>query len=141
MLLATVSHTDPHRTPVLLIVEDHEDTRLMYAEFLAPDFEVIQAEDGEQALDAMRTRRPDVVITDLSLPRVDGFELVARMRGDAELRSIPIICLSGYGGQGHDVRALEAGCNRMLQKPCMPDALAAVALELIREHQPGGMSR
>jgi CheY-like chemotaxis protein len=141
MLLATVSHTEPHRPPVLLIVEDHEDTRQMYAEFLSSDFEIMQAADGEQALDAMRAHRPDVVITDLSLPRVDGFELVARIRGDAELRSIPIICLSGYGGQGHDVRALEAGCNRMLQKPCMPDALAAVALELIREHHARGASK
>ena len=132
MLLAALAN-DPQRRPVMLLVEDHDDTRAMYAEFLGADFEVRQAADGRTALDVMRTSRPDIVITDLSLPGVDGFELMALMRQDPVLQSVPIICLSGHGGHAHDTRARAAGCDRVLQKPCMPDALAAAALELLRD--------
>jgi DNA-binding response OmpR family regulator len=122
-----------HGTPRVLLVEDHVDTRQMYAEFLSIEFEVMTAADGEDALSVMRRQAPDLIITDLSLPRLDGFELIARVRSDALLKSIPIICLSGYGGLDHERRALEAGCDRILQKPCMPDALAGIVTEMI-EH-------
>jgi len=117
----------------LLLVEDHEDTRQMYAEFLGMSFEVVCAPDGEQGLALLRERPVHLVITDLSLPRMNGFELVAAIRNDPALRAIPIVCLSGYGGLAHEQRARDAGCDRILQKPCMPDALAEVATELIRE--------
>jgi len=117
----------------VLLVEDHLDTRQMYAEFLGLDFNVVTAADGEGALNMMRVQPPDVIVTDLSLPGIDGFELIARVRSDATLRAIPVICLSGYGGHEHEQRALAAGCNRILQKPCMPDALAEVVAETIQE--------
>ena len=117
---------------VLLLIEDHPDTRLMYAEFLRETFDVLQASAGDEALSVMRTRVPDLVITDLSLPRVDGFELMKRRRSDPTLASVPVICLSGYGGT-HEQRAREAGCDRLLQKPCLPDALAAAAEDVLRE--------
>lgn len=119
--------------PLILLVEDHQDTRQMYAEFLAIGFDVLTAPDGEQALDTVRRRHPDLVITDLSLPGIDGFQLIAAVRNDAAFREIPIICLSGYGGFAHEQRARAAGCDRILQKPCMPDTLAEVAAELIHE--------
>lgn len=122
--------------PLVLLVEDHPDTRLMYAEFLGDRFDVMQAADGEGALEAMRTRVPDLVITDLSLPRVDGFELVIRMRKDAALAAVPVICLSGYSTDALQQRAREAGCDRLLQKPCLPDALAAVVADLLRAGKP-----
>ena len=131
-MTSALSFADPQPPPLLLLVEDHEDTRLMYAEFFHPQFDVLQAGDGAQALDVMRGRRPDIVITDLSLPGIDGFELVARMRRDPELSGIPIICLSGYGGLALERRAREAGCDRILQKPCMPDELVRAATELLR---------
>ena len=105
----------------------------MYAEFLGLDFNVVTAADGEGALNMMCVQPPDVIVTDLSLPGIDGFELIARVRSDATLRAIPVICLSGYGGHEHEQRALAAGCNRILQKPCMPDALAEVVAETIQE--------
>ena len=122
-----------HGAPRVLLVEDHADTRQMYAEFLGMEFEVVTAADGEEALVVMRREAPDVIITDLSLPRLDGFELIARIRSDVRFKSTPIICLSGYGGLGHERRAAEAGCDRVLQKPCMPDALAGIVNEMI-EH-------
>lgn len=123
--------------PLVLLVEDHSDTRLMYAEFLNDEFEVVQAANGQEALSAMRGRPPDLVITDLSLPGVDGFELMMQMRGEPALREIPVICLSGYGGHSHEQRAREAGCDRLLQKPCLPDTLLAAAIEVLRQHNQG----
>jgi len=119
--------------PRVLLVEDHLDTRQMYAEFLGIEFEVVTAADGEQALDLMRAHPPDVIVTDLSLPGIDGFELIARVRADPSFPAIPIICLSGYGGHAHEQRARAAGCDRILLKPCMPDKLAAIVAELAHE--------
>jgi CheY-like chemotaxis protein len=135
---AAADRRGPAARPVIVLVEDHQDTRQMYAEFLSASFEVLPAADGLQAVDIMRTARPDLLITDLSLPGIDGFELVARIRKDPRLGRIPIICLSGYGGHAHEQRARDAGCDRILQKPCMPDALSEIALEVlsgVREHR------
>jgi CheY-like chemotaxis protein len=96
----------------------------MYAEFLRIDFTVVEAEDGISALEAMRATRPDIVVTDLSLPRMDGFELMAHMRADERLREVPIIALSGYSGADHEERARQAGSSLVLKKPCLPDDLA-----------------
>ncbi len=128
---AAISNPNARPQPVVLLVEDHEDTRQMYAEFLGMSFDVICAADGETGLARLRERRIDLVITDLSLPGMDGFELVAAIREDVVLRPIPIVCLSGYGGLALEQRARAAGCDRILQKPCMPDALADVATELL----------
>ena len=106
--------------PRVLLVEDHLDTRQMYAEFLGIEFEVVTAADGEQALDLMRTHPPDVIVTDLSLPGIDGFELIARVRADPSFPAIPIICLSGYGGHAHEQRARAAGCDRISRSPACP---------------------
>ena len=104
----------------------------MYAEFLRDLFEIDQAADGEEALVFMRKRAPDLIITDLSLPRVDGFELVKRIRGDQALQNVPVICLSGYSDDAHERVALEAGADQVLQKPCLPDRLAKAAITLLR---------
>jgi CheY-like chemotaxis protein len=118
--------------PLLLLVEDHADTRTMYAEFLQDIFEVSEAADGEEALSCIRSRTPDLVITDLSLPQIDGFELVKRIRSDEALAKIPVICLSGYSDDAHEQRAMDAGADRVLQKPCLPDQLAEAAAILLR---------
>lgn len=117
----------------ILLVEDHDDTRQMYAEFLAMAFDVTTAADAEEALRIMHDQAPDVLVTDLSLPGMDGFELIAKVRSDAAFQLIPVICLSGYGGYEHEQRARAAGSDRILQKPCMPDELAAIVSEAL-EH-------
>ena len=119
--------------PVVLLVEDHPDTRQMYAEFLSLKFTVVQAEDGEQALKLVKQRPPDLIITDLSLPGIDGFELISRIRSDPSIRRVPVISLSGYGGYAHEEEARKAGCDRVLEKPCLPDALAEAALDLLKQ--------
>jgi two-component system CheB/CheR fusion protein len=130
LLVAAAPSTTPR--PVVLLVDDHHDTRLMYAEFLGTWFEVAQASDGAEALALIERRPPDILITDLSLPGMDGFELIAAVRARPGLARLPIMSLSGYGGHSIEERAREVGCDRVLQKPCLPDALGAAALELLR---------
>ena len=118
--------------PLLLIVEDYADTRQMYAEFLSASFQVLQARDGREALALLETSVPALVITDLTLPGIDGFELIRRMRQKSSTRGVPVICLSGHGGDAHEQRAREVGCDRLLEKPCLPESLAQTARELVR---------
>ena len=129
----TTSHAGPGATRTVLLVEDHADSRAMYAEFLRLDFHVVEAGDGVAALELMAETRPDVVVTDLALPRMDGFELIERIRGDERLRLVPVIALSGYSGTEHAERARQAGSDLVLVKPCLPETLAqAVASASIR---------
>jgi CheY-like chemotaxis protein len=119
----------PRGTTTVLLVEDHEDSRQMYAEFLRLQFHVVEAVDGLGALELMQQTAPDIVVTDLALPRMDGFELVQRMRADERLRNVPVIALSGFSGAEFETRARAAGSDVVLQKPCLPDELAR-AVEL-----------
>ena len=117
----------------VLLVEDHVDSRAMYAEFLRLDFNVVEAGDGVAALELMQQACPDVVVTDLALPRMDGFALIKRIREDDRLRHVPVIALSGYSGIEHEDRARQAGSDLVLMKPCLPETLAkAVASATIR---------
>ena len=107
----------------MLLVEDHADTRLMYAEYLKPDYDTSEAGDGVVALQVIHDAPPDVIVTDLALPRMDGFELIARLRADKRWRSIPVIALSGYSGPELDARVKAAGLTVVIQKPCLPETL------------------
>jgi two-component system cell cycle response regulator DivK len=116
--------------PTVLLVEDHDDTRQMYAEFLGSSFDVLEAADGEEALELASRHVLGLVITDFSLPGIDGFELTRKLRGNAGTRDVPVICLSGYVGQAHERKAREVGCDRVLEKPCLPDLLARTARDM-----------
>lgn len=105
----------------------------MYAEFLGSSFDVLQAPDGHEALTLAAEHKPDVIVTDMTLPGMDGFELVRRFRGLAATSTTPIVSLSGYSGRVHEERAQRAGCDRVVQKPCLPDVLAETLLELLGE--------
>lgn len=137
LLAALAFPPKPENVPLVLLVEDHADTRQMYVAFLATSFNVIEAASAEQALALMAEHRPHVIITDLSLPGMDGFELITRVRRDPALASVPVISLSGYGGHTHDERARAAGCDRVLQKPCLPDALEQAVRELLGDSAGG----
>ena len=108
----------------ILLVEDHADSRAMYAEFLRLDFDVVEAGDGIAALEMMRHTLPRVVVTDLALPRMDGFEMIKQMRDDDRLRDVPVIALSGYAGADYEDRARRAGSDVVLVKPCLPETLS-----------------
>ena len=123
------------RVPRLLIVEDHADTREMYVEFLSGSFEVLQAADGHEGLAVAQKHKPDAVVTDLSLPGIDGFEFVARLRRDPGTRRTAVVCLSGFSGANHEERARQAGVDRVVEKPCLPDELLQAIFETLKQHR------
>lgn len=126
---------ETRRTPRVLIVEDHADTREMYVEYLSGTFEVIAAGDGNEALAQAKKHRPDAVVTDLSLPGIDGFELVSRLRRDPITSDAAVVCLSGFSGRSHEERARSAGVDRVVEKPCLPDALVQAIIETLAQHR------
>jgi CheY-like chemotaxis protein len=108
----------------------------MYAEFLGSSFDVLEAGDGCQALEVLRRHVPAVVITDYSLPGINGFELTRQIRKNASTRDVPVICISGYSGNRYEEQARKVGCDRVLEKPCLTDALAAAAREMAVRGRP-----
>ncbi len=122
----------------VLIVDDFEDNRAMYAEFLRfSGFEVEEATNGAEAIDKAREVLPDVVVMDLSLPVLDGWEATRRIKADARTRHIPIVALTGHALEGHSQGAREAGCDEFLAKPCLPESLLATVKRLL---EPGPRS-
>jgi two-component system cell cycle response regulator DivK len=112
--------------PLVLVVDDFQDNREMYAEYLAfSGFRVIQAANGQEALDQAFANQPDIIIMDLSLPVMDGWEATRRLKADGRTHTIPVVALTGHAMQGHSKGAIEAGCDSFVAKPCLPDQLVA----------------
>jgi CheY-like chemotaxis protein len=111
--------------PLLVLAEDCADTRAMYREQLCADgFDVVPAADGLEAMDAVHTRRPDVVVLDLSLPRLTGWEVARRLFDHPATRAIPIVAVTAHASHYAADRARWAGCHRVLVKPIAPAKLA-----------------
>ena len=112
--------------PLVLVVDDFQDNREMYAEYLVfSGFRVIQAANGKEALDQAFANRPDIIIMDLSLPVMDGWEATRRLKADRRTHEIPVVALTGHAMQGHSKGAIDAGCDSFVAKPCLPDQLVA----------------
>src|SRR5262245_1430156 len=110
--------------PLVLIVEDQSDLRRLYAEHLAiSGFDTLEAANGAEAIDQASAQKPDVVLMDLSLPVVDGWEATKRLKADERTSHIPVVALTAYDGSGELERATNAGCDWFVPKPCPPDAL------------------
>ncbi len=114
------------RKPLVLVVDDFADNREMYSEYLTfSGYDVIEAKNGVEALEAAQTRAPDIIIMDLSLPVMDGWEATRRLKADERTRKIPVVALTGHALAGHSKGAKDAGCDSFLAKPCLPDQLVA----------------
>jgi two-component system, cell cycle response regulator DivK len=93
---------------------------------LAPtDYEIAEAEDGEQALEAIAKQRPDLILMDIQLPIIDGCTATRKIKADPTLRSIPIIAVTSYALSGEEKKAREAGCDDYVPKPFSPRQLLA----------------
>ena len=113
-------------TPLVLIVDDYAEGREICAEYLAfRGFRVATAEDGIEALEKTRDLLPDVILMDLSLPRLDGWEASRTLKGDERTRHIPIIALTAHALSSARDRAVAAGCDSVVTKPCLPRRLEA----------------
>ena len=119
--------------PLVLVVDDFEDNRAMYVEYLQfQGLRVIEAVNGEEAVDRENELLPAVIIMDLSLPVMDGWEATRRIKSNPKTKHIKVVALTGHAEPAHAKRALEAGCDDFVAKPCLPENLLAK----VREHLP-----
>ena len=113
-------------TKRILVVEDQEDNRQILRDLLAnAGYDMIEAEDGEQGVAAANSERPDLILMDIQLPVLDGYEATRRIRTNPDLRSVPIIAVTSYAQAGDEDKALAAGCDGYVSKPYSPRELLA----------------
>ena len=111
---------------LILVVEDQPDSRQIIRDMLAPtDYEITEAENGEEALAAITKQRPDLILMDVQMPIMDGYTATRRIKGDATLRSIPIIAVTSYALSDEEKKARAAGCDDYVSKPFSPRQLLA----------------
>jgi two-component system, cell cycle response regulator DivK len=121
----------------ILVIEDQEDNRQILRDLLtSADFEVIEAEDGETGLAAAATHRPDLILMDIQLPKIDGYEATRRLKADAALHAIPVIVVTSYALAGDDGKARSAGCDGYISKPYSPRQLLAKVREYLAQATP-----
>lgn len=107
----------------ILVVEDVEFNRDLLVQLLEDDYEVLTATDGEEGIRLAEQKRPDLILMDLSLPVVDGWEATRRIKASEALRDIPVIALSAHAMVGDAERAHASGCDAYLAKPLDEDLL------------------
>jgi two-component system, cell cycle response regulator DivK len=112
-----------------LHVEDNQYNRKIIRDLLSKNsYEIMEAHNGEAALDALARRRPDLILMDIQLPKLSGLEVTRMIRADSSLAQIPIIAITSFALSGDDRVAFEAGCSAYIAKPFRPRDL----LEMIR---------
>jgi two-component system cell cycle response regulator DivK len=111
---------------LILVIEDQEDNRrIMRDLFTSADYEVIEAITGEEGVTSAEAHRPDLILMDIQLPGLDGYEATRRIKSNPDLSQIPIIVVTSYALSGDDVKAFEAGCDDYVAKPFSPRELLA----------------
>ena len=120
------------KKPLILIVDDFADNRAMYAEYLTySGFRVEEAANGKEAVEKTLRLLPDLVVMDLALPVMDGWEATKVLKADPRTAGIPVVALTGHALDRHSKKAKDAGCDDFLAKPCLPDTLVERARELM----------
>jgi two-component system, cell cycle response regulator DivK len=125
------------QTPLILVVDDVEDGRMLLTQILEhAGYRVAEASDGHQALERAHSLLPNLILMDLSLPGVDGWEVTRRLKQDDRTRHIPIVALSAHALKIHSDRASQVGAESFLSKPTMPDAIVAEVRRLLADGAP-----
>ena len=134
--------TDSPNRPLVLVVEDYQDAREMYAAYLQfSGYRVAEATNGVEAIQQAQELMPDIILMDLALPKMDGWEATRRLKNDDRTRNIPIVALTGHALAGHAEGARQAGCDAFVTKPCLPDALVAEIKRMLAGPVDAGGSR
>jgi two-component system, cell cycle response regulator DivK len=135
-MMATVMNTVANASVTnrrILVVEDQEDNRRILRDLLTSrGYDLVEAEDGEKALAMAQDRRPDLILMDVQIPLLDGYEVTRRLKADPALRDIPIIVVTSYALSGDESKARAAGCNAYVSKPYSARQLLAKIQEFIR---------
>src|SRR5688572_27471849 len=128
----------PTAQPLVLVVEDYQDAREMYAAYLSfSGYRVAEATNGFEAIEKTIELMPDIILMDLALPRMDGWEATRRLKLDERTRHIPIVALTGHALAGFAEGAKQAGCDAFVTKPCLPDALVAEIQRMLEARSEG----
>jgi CheY-like chemotaxis protein len=121
----------------VLVVEDDPETRHFYMGVLAAaGFLTHEAHNGFQALAKATEAPPDLVLTDIAVPGIDGIELCRRLRADSRTQAVPVLAVTGYEDRRYPDRVMDAGANRVLLKPIDPALLVAAARQLVSKEAP-----
>ena len=117
----------------ILVVEDQEDSRRILRDLLSSaDYEMTEAVNGEQALAAVAKQRPDLILMDIQMPVLDGYEATRRIKADPALKDVPIIVVTSYAlSGGYEAKARAAGCDDFVAKPFSPRQLLARIRKLL----------
>lgn len=119
---------------VVLVVDDHEDNRRILRDLLASaGYEVIEATTGDDGVAMAKARTPDLILMDIQLPGIDGYEATRRIKADDALRRIPLIVVTSYALSGDDAKALAAGADAYVAKPFSPRAMLAKIREYLKD--------
>jgi CheY-like chemotaxis protein len=123
---------------LILVVDDYQDAREMYAEYLQySGFRVAEAKNGNEAVTQARSLRPDLILMDLSLPGMDGWEATRVLKADDATKHIPIVALTGHALAGASEGARKAGCDSFVTKPCLPDDLVVEVKRMLNAVKQG----
>jgi two-component system cell cycle response regulator DivK len=115
----------------ILVIEDHEDNRRILRDLLSSvGYEVVEAHDGLEGVAMAGTQRPDLILMDIQMPSIDGYEATRRIKADPASADVPIIAVTSFALSGDDVKAYAAGCAGYITKPYSPRQLLAK----VREH-------
>jgi two-component system cell cycle response regulator DivK len=113
-------------TKRILVVEDQQDNRQILRDLLRnTGYELVEAEDGLEAITAVASKRPDLILMDIQLPNMDGYEATRQIRSNPDNKDIPIIAVTSYALSGDGGKAIEAGCDAFVAKPYSPRQLLA----------------
>ena len=119
-------------TKRILVVEDQEDNRQILRDLLGSvGYDMIEAGDGEAGVAAAAAQRPDLILMDIQLPVMDGYEATRRIKANPELKGIPIIVVTSYALSGDEAKARAAGCDAYVTKPYSPRQLLAKIKEFL----------
>ena len=122
---------------LVLVVEDYQDAREMYAAYLQfSGYRVAEAANGIEAIEKTLELTPDIILMDLALPKMDGWEATRRLKSDERTKDIPVVALTGHALAGYAESARQAGCDSFVTKPCLPDALVAEIKRMLAARAP-----
>ena len=133
--LATTAHLLSRimagKNKTVLLVEDNEDNLVIYSTILRHSgFEVIEARDGQAGIDTAKAHHPGLILMDVSIPLVDGWEATRRLKADPATKDIPIVALTAHALASDQLKAIEAGCDGYIAKPAEP----RLVLAMVKQH-------
>jgi CheY-like chemotaxis protein len=123
---------------ILVVEDDPQSMRLIEMILKAKNYALLRATDGEKALEVARREKPDLIVMDIRLPKLDGLEVTRRLRADPAFPRTPIIAVTAFAMKGDEEKGLEAGCNVYLSKPINTRGLVEIVARMLTPRQEEG---